>query len=129
MKITELPRLFSPQRWALVGIIVLVAILAIWWVLTEPGRANQRAAEARADGAFSTGRTSSAVEAGKIAGAAHQAAQASEALSRETADVLRQAPGAAERLDPELNRIARERLCLRAAYREHPICAVQQPGR
>lgn len=129
MRLSELPRLLSPTRWAMVGVIVLVAVLAIWWVLTEPGRANRRAAEARADGAFSAGRTTSAVEAGRIAGAAHEAAQASETLSRETADALRHVQGADQRLDPDLNRAARERLCLRAAYRDRAECAVQQPRR
>ena len=115
MKLTEVPRLLSPTRWAIVAGIVLITICIIVWVLTEPGRANQRTADARTAGAMSETRAGSAARAVQILDGAHANATNSEALSRENADAILQAPGAGQRLDPELNRTARERLCDLAA--------------
>lgn len=128
MKLTEISRLFSPTRWAIVAGIALVAVCLIVWVLTEPGRANQRAAEARTAGAMSEARAGSAAQAGQILDGAHANATTSEALSRENADAIAQAPGADQRLDPGLNRAARERMCHRPAYRLSAEC-VQLLGR
>lgn len=115
-------RALSPTGWALAAMLAIAAILAAWWVLTEPGRARHRAAEAELGARLSDARTESARDAVTIQGNAAQAAAESEQLSRESADVIRNTPGADQRLDPRLNRVGRERLCLRAAYRNRPEC-------
>lgn len=130
MKLTEIPRLFSPTRWAIVAGIVLIAVCLIVYVLTEPGRANQRAAEARTAGALSETRAGSAARAGQILDQAHVNATTSEALSRENADAIAQAPGAGQRLDPGLNDTARRGMCKRKAYRRSDECVqlLGEPG-
>jgi hypothetical protein len=128
MTLSEISRLFNPAAWAAVIVITLAAALGMGWFVTEPGRANRRAAEAGASSEMSGARAGAAADAGAILDDTHSAETQSEALSRENADAILQAPGADQRLDPELNRTARERLCERAAYRGRPECAVQQHG-
>lgn len=128
MKLREFTRLLSPTYWLIVLAVAALAIFGIWWMVTEPGRANQRTAEAQTSGAMSGARAGSAAEAGKILDGAHANATTSEALSRENADAIAQAPGAGQRLDPGLNRAGRERVCLRPAYRLSAEC-VQLLGR
>lgn len=127
MTLRELPRALSPARWAIVGVILVCALVACWYVLTEPGRARQRAAAAGAEGELARAFGRSAVEAGQLVDQARDQAARSETLTQETADAIQAAPGAGQRLDPALNRTARERLCLRAAYRDRPEC-LQRPG-
>lgn len=115
-------RTLAPWAWVAVAAVVLALVLLAAWFVTEPGRARQRAAEAEVSAKLSDARTRSAGEAIAIQDAASDAAARSEQLSRETADAIRNAPGADQRLDPDLNRAARQRLCLRAAYRERPEC-------
>lgn len=108
------------------AVVALTALaLVVWWA---GGGARREAAEARAEAAMSDSRAKSAADAGVILDQAHTASTESETLSRETADAIRNAPGASVRLDPGLNRAARERLCLRAAYRDRPECAVFKSG-
>lgn len=127
MKLAEFRRLMSPGSWIAAGVAVLLIAGFGWWVLTEPGRANQRAADARAEAALGGSRTVSAQQAAVTLDQAHTAAAAAAQLSRESADVIQAAPGADQALDPRLNRTGRQRLCLRDAYRHRPEC-LQQPG-
>lgn len=128
MKFREFTRLLSPTYWLVVLVVVALIIAGGWWMVTEPGRANQRTAEAKTAGAMSDARAGSAAQAGNILDQAHVNATTSEALSRENADAIAQAPGAGQRLDPGLNRAGRERVCLRPAYRLSAEC-VQLLGR
>ena len=128
MKLSEIARLLTPAAWVVLIGITLAALLWMGWFVTEPGRANRRAVEAGASSEMSGARAGAAADAGAILDSTHSADTQSEALSRENADAILQTPGAAQRLDPELNRTARERLCERAAYRGRPECAMQQHG-
>lgn len=120
--------LLTPLGW-LASALVLAAVVALgWWFVTEPGRQRQRAAEAEVSAKLSDARTKSAADAISIQDGASDAAAASEQLSRESADAIRNAPGADQRLDPGLNRAGRERLCRRAAYRDHPDCVQLSRG-
>lgn len=123
---------FSRQR--VIGTLVTVVacivglIFLYWLVFMKPAQDRRAKRSAEVAGALSDSRTQSATDAGVILDGAHADATASEQLSRETEDAIRQAPGADVRLDPALNRTARQRLCERPAYRGRPEC-VQQPGR
>lgn len=109
-------------EWACAAGALLVILLAAGWLLTEPGRQKARAVQAEAATELAGARTAAAADAGQTLDRAHAETTASEALSRETADVIRQAPGADQRLDPALNRVGRERLCERPSYRNTREC-------
>ena len=130
MKLREFTRLLSPTYWLIVLAVAALAIFGIWWMITEPGRAHQRTAEAKTASAMSGARAGSAAEAGKILDGAHANATTSEALSRENADAIAQAPGAGQRLDPGLNDAARRGMCKRKAYRRSDECVqlLGEPG-
>ena len=130
MKFREFTRLLSPTYWLVVLAVAALVIAGGWWIVTEPGRANQRAAEAQTSSAMSGARAGSAAEAGKILDGAHADATTSEALSRENADAIAQAPGADQRLDPGLNDAARRGMCKRRAYRHSDECVqlLGEPG-
>lgn len=111
----------TPWEWGVAAFCALGALLLIIlvaWYLNAP----QRAAEARAGGILAEEHGKAAADAGRTIDAAHNAATANETLSRENADAIRAANGASQPLDPDLNRVARERLCARAAYRGRPEC-------
>lgn len=116
MKLTELPRLLSPTRWAIVGGILLLAFVAIWFVLTEPGRQRQKAAEARVASELSQAAAGSARDAvGTVTKRADTEAQIDRSTT-EAEDAIRQAP------DDQRNAVALARLCLRDAYASDPAC-------
>lgn len=116
MTLSEITRLFSPARWAVIGVIFVLALFATWYVLTEPGRQRQRAAEARAAGAFSAASASSAQDATRtvISGAARETQI--DQQSQEAEDEIRNAQ------DGDRNAIALARLCMRDAYARDPVC-------
>lgn len=122
MRLTEIPRLFSPTRWAVMGVVLLVLIFGGYWLLTEPGRQRQKAAEARAASEFSQARTGAAKDA--VAIVVEQGAREDQIDSNvmEAERELRQAP------EGDRNRIALRRLCLSDAARNDPACrTMQQP--
>ena len=128
MKLSEVIRLINPAVGIVLVVLTLAALLWMGWFVTEPGRANRRAAAAGAESEMSGARAGAAADAGAILDTTHSAETQSEALSRENADAILKAPGAGQRLDPQLNRAARQRLCERPAYRGRPECAMQQHG-
>lgn len=130
MKFREFTRLLSPTYWLIVLAVVAILLMGAWWFATEPGRANQRAAEAKTAGAMSEARAGSAAGAVQILDGAHANTTTSEALSRENADAIAQAPGAGQRLDPGLNDAARRGMCKRKAYRRSDECVqlLGEPG-
>lgn len=122
MRLTDIPRLFSPTRWAIMGVVLLVVVLGAYWLLTEPGRQRQKAAEARAASEFSQARTGAAKDAVGIV--VEQGAREDQIDSNvmEAERELRQAP------EGDRNRIALRRLCLSDAARNDPACrTMQQP--
>jgi len=108
--------------WIAAGLALTGTIILIGWFVTEPGRARQRAAEARAARVIAEGQAKAGGDAVIILDGALGDAQHSEDQSRENADAIRKAPGADQRLSPDLNRVARERLCNRPSYRGRPEC-------
>jgi len=117
----------APVGWAVSAACAFVLLFVVWFIATEPGRQRAKALNAEVQSELSGARTKAAGDAIATNEAASKAAAASENLSRETADEIRKAPGADVRLDPDLNRVARERLCRRDAYRLAPEC-LQRPS-
>lgn len=103
-----------------VALVALLIVLAgVWWAT---GGIRRDAKQAKVDAAMAVAHGKSAADAAQISDAAHAAQSASETLSRENEDAIRNAPGAAQALDPGLNDVARRRLCLRASLRNTPEC-------
>jgi hypothetical protein len=124
MKRPGFHNLLSPAAWGIVVLLALAALVFAWWVFTAP----QRAAAAKAGQTIAEGHTKGAADAVGINDKARTTAQQSEDLTRENADAIRQAPGADVRLDPDLNRTGRERLCNRPAYAGRPECLQHAGG-
>lgn len=122
-------RTFGAATWWTLAVAGVVAVLLLWWLLASLETARNAAREAQAGATLAGARGQAGGEAIVIQDGALTAAVQSESLRRESSDVIHQASGADQRLDPDLNRTARERLCLREAYRGRPECALQPAGR
>ncbi len=108
MRLTEMPRLFSPTRWANFGVVLLVI------VITTP--------EARAVSECSQARTGAAKDAVGIVVERGAREDTIDSNVMEAERELRQAP------EGERNRIALRRLCLSDAARSDPACrSMRQP--
>lgn len=100
----ELLRALDPTRWAMLGAVVLlliVAVLTLSWC-SERDRAKQ----AKAERDLAQGRTASAVEAITEIGELGQRADATDAQVQEAQDALRQAAPA------DRDRVFRHRVCV-----------------
>lgn len=107
---------------AMSGIALVCAAVAIWFILTEPGRQRQKAEAARGGQVVAEGQ---ARVGDKVSGATadlsdRQAAR--DQLGRETEDAISNHPAAGSAVDPDLHRLTLERLCLREANRAKPAC-------
>jgi hypothetical protein len=122
-KLLAIYRTLSPEVWIAGAMLSAVLLFGLWWILIAgPAQQRQQIAAAKVSSAFAASRSDAAADAAKATDKAHAAEASTEALSRETSDVIHAAPGADVRLDPALNRTARERLCQRASYRGTPDC-------
>lgn len=119
----KIPEPSEGAIYAALGIGALLIIWAAWWfIIIRPAENAAKAEVATAEGSFATARTESARDAIGVQDRALGEAATTEQTSKENADAIHQAPGADVRLDPALNRTARERLCNRASYRDRPEC-------
>lgn len=116
MKLSEITRLLSPTRWAIVGVIFALAFFAAWYVLTEPGRANRRAAEAKADSALSGSAAASAKDAAKTVAGSQDREWTIDKQAQEAENAIRNAP------EDQRNRVALDALCLSDSARNDPSC-------
>lgn len=103
-------------------ILALIALGAAWWLWSS--LAGGKAARVEAD--LGREQTSAAIESGADAvdtvGGQQAAETETDRVTKENADAIRNAPGAAAPVDPALSDAARRGLCRRAAYRERPEC-------
>ncbi len=111
---------------------VVMIGLALFCLAVIGGVQSCRMAQtAKTETRLSKGQTGAALESGADAvgtvGDVGARAAETDRLTQENADAIRSAPGADAPVDPALDRVARERLCRRAAYRGRPEC-VQQPA-
>lgn len=123
----HLKPLLGVARWIwLLGVILLI-VLAVWWVISSLTSGQTAKTQAR----LSTNQTEAALASGNDAvqsvGRTVEYERRVDVITRETERVIREAPGAGAPVDPTLDRIARERLCQRAAYLEHPDCVLDAP--
>jgi len=122
LKLPQWVTIVDVWAWVLAGLALIGTIVLIGWFITEPERARQKAAEARAAQAIAEGQAKAGGDAVIILDGVLGEAQKTEDQSRENADAIRNAPGADQLLSPDLNRVARERLCNRPSYRGRPEC-------
>ena len=117
----QIPALDAVQ-WALAALAVLVVCIAAWWLITSPAREAQEAAKGRATTIQSAANSASGRDAANITDRAHNTASTIENTTRDNADAIRNAPGANQPLNPDLNRVALERLCKRPSYARTEQC-------
>jgi len=129
--------MFGLTKLAVAGIVLaLVAALLIAGYLADPfGWRAGRLAKARQGQAVAEGQAT--VATGQSAAAADVAAITDTGRARDTqtiiihernADAIRTAPGAADRLNPDLVGLARRGLCDHIAYAGDPGCAEVRPA-
>lgn len=122
-KLLAVYRSVSPEVWIAGVMLSAVLLFGLWWILIAgPAHHAKQVAAAKVSSAYAASRADAAADAAVVLDQAHAANAVTEALSRDTSDAIHAAPGADVRLDPALNRAARERLCLRAAYSATPDC-------
>lgn len=110
----------SRVPWRIVGIIAV--LLVAWWIITSLIGSKSAKTEAR----LATGRAEASLQSGTDAvetvGRSIEYERRVDYITRETERAIREAPGADAPVDPTLDSIARDRLCQRAAYSQHPDC-------
>lgn len=106
--------------------VVVIGALAFLLALAGGVHSCRLATTAKTEAKLAGNQTGAALASGADAveavGEVGARAAASDALTKENADAIRSAPGAAVPVDPALDRVARERLCRRAAYRGRDEC-------
>lgn len=131
----NLRRLLSFQPFApwVVIVAAVVALLLVAGIVFHVTNGAREAAQNKVNAEMSGARAKATAEAGQVVDRAHDFQSGSEALSRENADAIRQAPGADQRLDPALADVARRRMCERASLRRTAECVQllgpRQPSR
>lgn len=109
-------------KWGLIIVAALVALFAVWWFLTEPGRANERAAEARAGQTIATGETKITTDSAKAASIlAERQRERDKKLEADNADVLSQ-PGAKLPVDTGVDLAVLRAQCVRHEYQRDRAC-------
>lgn len=101
---TQFLRLLNPTRWAMLGAVVLLLIVAVF-VIGRCTRGDDLKA-AKGDTMLAEGRTTSAVEAITQIGELGQRADATDAQVKEAQDAIRQAAPA------DRDRVFRHRVCV-----------------
>jgi hypothetical protein len=100
----------------------LCLTIAIYLVLTEPGRQRERANLEAASQIAAEGQTAAGRDA--VATVSANAAHAAEIdrQTQENRDVILKAPGADVQLDPGLDTATRRAICMRASAKRDPAC-------
>lgn len=121
--------LLGLARWIWIALASALAVLAVWWLVSSLTSEQTAKTQAR----LSTNQTQAALASGTDAVATvsrtieHE--RRVDIITRETERVIREAPGADAPVDPDLHRLAVDRLCHRAAYLEHPECLLDAAAR
>ncbi len=115
-------------RWIWLAGCLLVTALAIWWIVASLTSGKTAKVEARLSKGQAEAALNSGTDAVETVGQTIQYERQVDIITRETERVIREAPGADTPVNPDLDRIARERLCQRAAYLEHPDCVLDAPA-
>ena len=120
--------LLGLARWVWLLIAIALAVGAVWWMVSS--LTSGKAAEVKAD--LAENQAGAAFESGTDAvetvGRTIEYERHVDYITKETERVIREAPGADALVDPRLDSIARDRLCQRAAYSQHPDCLQHAPA-
>ena len=120
--------LLGVARWVwMIGAIAALALL-MWWAIASLMGSKTAKTEARLSTNQAEASLESGVDAVESVGQTIQYERHVDIITRETERVIREAPGADAPVNPDLDRIARERLCQRTAYLEHPDCVLDTPA-
>lgn len=114
-------------RWVVAG--AVLALLLAGFLLVQSWRSTSTA---KAEARLATNQTGAAMASGADAVETIGNQMAGEAaidrITRENENAIRTAPGADAPVNPDLDLIARERLCRRAVYRQRPECLQHAPS-
>lgn len=119
--------LFGMARWIWIIAALALAVLAVWWVVATLTDSSTAKTEARLSENQTEAALANGTDAVQSVGRTTEYERRVDIITRETERVIREAPGADAPIDPDLQRLAIERLCLRTAYREHPECLLDAP--
>lgn len=115
-------------RWVWLLIAIALAVAAAWWMVSSLMSGKSAKTEAK----LSTNQAEAAFESGTDAvesvGRTIELERHVDYITKETERVILEAPGADAPVDPRLDSIARQRLCQRTAYSEHPDCLLHAPA-
>lgn len=119
--------LLGLARWAWLAIAAVVLALGAWWVVSafisgKTAKTEARLSEKQAEAAMESG-----TDAVETVGRTIEYERHVDYITRENERAIQSAPGADAPVDPDLARVARERLCNRRAYLEHPDCVLNAP--
>jgi hypothetical protein len=118
----HLKPLLGVARWIWIAAALTLSILAVWWLVSSLTSGQIAKTQAR----LSTNQTEAALASGTDAvqtvSRTIEHERHTDIITRETERVIRSTQGADAPVDPDLDRIARERLCKRTAYLEHADC-------
>lgn len=114
--------LLGLARWIWITAVAALLILAVWWVVSSLTSGQRAKTEAHLNRNQTEAALASGTDAVQSVGRTVEYKRRVDIITRETERVIRSTQGADAPVDPNLDRIARERLCQRAAYLEHPDC-------
>jgi hypothetical protein len=104
-------------------LLLVLAFFAIRGIFVGSAKDEVRLSRNQAEAAVASG-----TDAVATVGKQMKREEAIDATTRDNTNAIRSAPGADTPISPELDAIARERLCRRAAYTKHPDCLQHAPA-
>lgn len=114
----------TPIAW----ILIVALLLAILFGVRQCQNARNLGTESRVSRSQTGAALDSGADAVGAAGAVSGRNSQTDQITMENADAIRTAPGADAPVDPALDRVARDGLCRRAAYRSDPKCVHFTPA-
>lgn len=120
--------LLGVARWIWIAAAFGLTVLAAWWLVATLTSGSTARTQARLSKNQTEAALASGTDAVQSVGRTVEYERHVDVITRETERVIREAPGADAPIDPDLQRLAIERLCERTAYREHPDCLLDAPA-
>ena len=118
MTLAELIR--KPLAWLIGAVLIL---LAAWWLVATLTGGKRAKVEAKLNGNVAGAALESGKDAVNTVGQQQGSEAAVDALGRDNAAAIRNAPGASATVAPEASRAGITAICKRASARSDPNCA------
>lgn len=118
----HLKPMLGVARWIWMLGALALTVLAVWWLIISLTSGKRAATEARLNRNQVEAALASGTDAVETVGGTIQYERHTDIITRETERVIRSTQGADASVDPDLDRIARERLCQRKLYADKPEC-------